>query len=125
MKNTKAAGKKGEAIACRALERDGYRIVEKNFRCREGEIDIIAMDKDCLCFIEVKSRSSESFGLPEEAVTKTKQLRLWTAANVFLEEREVEYGELRFDIAAVNLLTGEVRVIQNAFEVESSEKEFD
>ncbi|MCH8029768.1 MAG: YraN family protein [Candidatus Dadabacteria bacterium] len=123
MKNTRAAGKKGEAIACRALERYGYDIVEKNYRCREGEIDIIARDKDCLCFIEVKSRSSESFGLPEESVTKTKQLRLWTVANVFLEEKEVEYDELRFDIAAVNLLTGEVRVIRNAFEVDTTSME--
>ncbi len=72
MINKKSIGQKGEEIACKALEKEWYRIVERNFRCRQGEIDIIAEEKGVICFIEVKARFSENFGLPEEVVTEWK-----------------------------------------------------
>ena len=69
MLDRRQLGKMGEELACRALEKDGYRIIDKNFSCNHGELDIIAEEKDTICFVEVKSRTSTSYGLPEESVT--------------------------------------------------------
>jgi len=111
-------GQKGEEIACKALEKEGYRIIEKNFRCRQGEIDIIAEEKEILCFIEVKARSSEKFGLPEEAVRKWKQKKLLTVAVIYLEQKKIKSRDMRFDIVSVDLKTKKTRIIQNAFDVD-------
>lgn len=111
-------GKKGEEIACKALEKEGYRIIEKNFRCRQGEIDIIAEAKGILCFIEVKARSSEKFGLPEEAVRKWKQKKLLTVAVIYLEQKKIKARDMRFDVVSVDLKTKKTRIIQNAFDVD-------
>jgi len=118
MINKKTIGEKGEEIACKALEKEGYRILEKNFRCRQGEIDIIAEDKGVICFIEVKARSSDKFGLPEEAVTYWKQRKLWTVAVIYLGKKRIESRDMRFDIVSVDLRTKEARIIRNAFEVD-------
>lgn len=118
MKGKKAFGQKGEEIACKALEQGGYRIIEKNFRCRQGEIDIIAEEKGTLCFVEVKARSSEKFGLPEEAVTRWKQKKLLTVAVIYLEIKKIKSQDMRFDIVSVDLKTEKTKIIQNAFEVD-------
>ncbi len=118
MIDKKALGQKGEEIARKALEKDGYRILEKNFRCRQGEIDIVAEKKGVICFIEVKSRSSESFGLPEEAVTHWKQKRLLAVAYVYLGNKEVKSKDTRFDVVSVDLKNEKVRILKNAFEVD-------
>lgn len=115
--NKRTLGQKGEEIARKALEKDGYRIIEKNFRCKQGEIDIIAEKKGVVCFIEVKARSSESFGLPEEAVTIWKQRRLLAAAYVYLEKKKIKSKDLRFDIVSVDLKNEKARILKNAFEV--------
>jgi putative endonuclease len=117
MIDKKFLGQKGEEIACKALEKDGYRIMEKNFRCKHGEIDIIAEKKDVICFIEVKARSSESFGLPEEAVTNWKRRRLLAAAYIYLENKKIKSKDMRFDIVSVDLNSGKARILKNAFEV--------
>jgi putative endonuclease len=117
MIDKKALGQKGEQIACKALERDGYRIIEKNFRCRQGEIDIIAEKKGVICFIEVKARSSESFGLPEEAVTVWKQKRLLATAYVYLQNKKIRSKDMRFDVVSVDLNGERARILRNAFEV--------
>lgn len=116
--NRRILGQKGEEIACKALEKDGYRIIEKNFRCRQGEIDIIAEDKGVICFIEVKARSSDRFGFPEEAVTHWKRKKLWTVAVVYLGKRRIKSRDMRFDVVSVDLKTEEARIIRNAFEVD-------
>lgn len=118
MKDSRSIGKHGEEIASKALEKNKYRILERNFRCRQGEIDIIAEDKDgVLCFIEVKSRSSDAFGRPEEVVNSHKQRRLTAAAYVYLEKNRLELRDMRFDIVSVNLNSAQCDIIKSAFEV--------
>ena len=117
MIDKKSLGQKGEDIASKVLKKDGYRIIEKNFRCKQGEIDIIAENKGVVCFIEVKARSSEDFGLPEEAVTSWKQRRLLAAAYVYLEKKKIKSKDLRFDIVSVDLTNEKARILKNAFEV--------
>lgn len=96
-----AVGRFGEDVAARHLEQAGLRIVERNWRCREGEIDIIATDGPILVFCEVKTRSGSGFGRPEEAVGRTKAARIRRLAVRWLEERRPEYADLRFDVVAV------------------------
>ncbi len=118
MINKRLLGQRGEGIACKALEKEGYRILEKNFRCRQGEIDIIAEERGVICFIEVKSRFSESFGLPEEAVTGWKQRKLLTAAVIYLEKKRIKSQDVRFDVVSVDLKTEKARILRNAFDVD-------
>ena len=108
----------GESIACRFLKRGGYEIVEKNFRSRYGEIDIIARESGVLCFIEVKSRKNTDFGLPEEYVDKRKQARLLKTSMIYLSSREDSDTDKRFDVISVDLKTNTCRNIKNAFDAE-------
>lgn len=113
----KTLGRRGEDTACRALKKDKYTIIEKNWRCRLGEIDIIARDKNkVLCFIEVKAKSSGSFGYPEEAVTLWKQKKLLSAAYSYMESKKLQAGDVRFDVVSVDLAKNESRIIKNAFD---------
>ena len=117
MFDRKSLGQKGEKIACRTLKEQGYRIIEKNFRCRQGEIDIIAEDKETLCFIEVKARYTQNFGFPEESVTKRKQNKLYVVAAIYLEKMMTKPQDMRFDIVSVDLKNETATVLKNAFEV--------
>jgi putative endonuclease len=118
LKDSRSAGRKGEDLACRFLKKDKYKILEKNFNCRQGEIDIIAEDrKGVLCFVEVKARSSEDFGLPVEAVTHRKQKKLLAAAFIYLENKNIQSRDMRFDIVSVDLTNEETQIIKNAFDV--------
>lgn len=113
----KSIGRSGEDIACKFLKKNSYKIVDKNFICRQGEIDIIAEDpKKVLCFVEVKARSSTDFGLPEESVDFRKQKKLTAAAFIYIESRNIVSREMRFDIVSVDLSDHTARVIKNAFE---------
>ncbi len=119
MMDRKSLGQKGEDIACKALKKDRYKILEKNYRCRQGEIDIIAEDrKGVLCFVEVKAKSSDSFGLPEEAVTSRKQRNLLAAAFKYIESKGIKSKDMRFDVVTVDLGSNKTRLIKNAFEVD-------
>jgi len=82
--NNIVKGREGEDIAAACLRKEGYRIIERNYRCRYGEIDIIAMDADDIVFVEVKSRKSDNFGSPEEAVGITKQRKISRVAINYL-----------------------------------------
>ncbi|NIT14371.1 MAG: YraN family protein, partial [Candidatus Dadabacteria bacterium] len=82
----KSAGDFGERRACKFMKKNGYSVIEKNFRTRYGEIDLIATDGDTLCFIEVKARSSAEYGSPEEFVTIRKQQRLWKTASLYIDK---------------------------------------
>ncbi|MEA3487082.1 MAG: YraN family protein [Thermodesulfobacteriota bacterium] len=112
-------GKKGEDIADARLRKEGYRIVERNYRCRYGEIDIIAMDAGDIVFIEVKSRKSDNFGSPEEAVGITKQRKILKVALNYLQEKELANHNARFDIVAVRFMPqgNRVKIIKDAFDL--------
>jgi len=106
-------GKKGEKISIEFLKKQGYKIVETNYRCSVGEIDIVAKDKDVLCFVEVKTRKSDEYGLPEEAVDRHKQRKLVKVALAYLEEKKVYGQDLRFDV--VSVYPGHIKLIKDAF----------
>ena len=112
-------GKEGEDIAANFLAKEGYKILERNFRCPLGEIDIVALDSGTLVFVEVKTRSSNSFGLPEEAVNHRKQHQMTKAAQFYIARKKLFNHPARFDVVAVTVRDGkeEVRVIRNAFEI--------
>ena len=91
----------------------GYDVLARNWRCREGEIDLVAGCPGTVVFCEVKARSSDAFGLPAEAVGRAKQARLRRLAARWLAESGPRAQEVRFDVAAV--LGGRVDVIEGAF----------
>ncbi|MCM8796887.1 MAG: YraN family protein [Candidatus Omnitrophica bacterium] len=117
MKDNRSIGKNAEEAAVDFLRKSGYRIIKRNYRTRLGEIDIIAREKDTLCFIEVKSRSALSFGLPEEAVSLSKQRQLSKTALVFLKETNSLTDKSRFDVISIIGLPGQekIELIKNAF----------
>jgi putative endonuclease len=97
----RALGAAGEAAVARWYERAGYRILDRNWRCREGELDLVVARADAVIFCEVKTRSSTAFGSPVEAITATKRRRLRVLAGRWLEEHEVGARDVRVDVAAV------------------------
>jgi putative endonuclease len=108
-------GADGEAAAAAWYEARGYAVVARNWRCRDGELDLILWRANELVFCEVKSRASDRFGLPAEAVTPTKQRRIRGLAMRWLAEEGGgrRLGALRFDVACV--LGTDVTVIEAAF----------
>ena len=97
----KKLGRKGERLAVRHLKKHGYKILHRNWTCPLGEIDIIARDGDRLCFIEVKTRSGDSFGNALEAVGPRKQSQIVRAALGFLMQHALPVQDCRFDVVAV------------------------
>ena len=92
----------------------GYEVLARNWRCREGEIDLVLRDGRRFVFCEVKTRTTDAFGAPLEAVTRAKQMRLRRVAARWLEdEAPVPPREIRFDVASV--LAGDIEVVQGAF----------
>lgn len=115
----KELGKKGEEIALRFLKKRGYRIIERNYVCKMGEMDIIAKEKDTLVFVEVKARTSTTFGPPQLAVNSSKQRQLSKVALNFLKEKQIEDMKARFDVVAILLgpKGEEVELIRDAFDL--------
>jgi len=110
-------GKRGEDISIEFLKKQGYKITERNYRCSLGEVDIIAKDKDVLCFVEVKTRKTEEYGLPEEAIGWHKQRKLARVALAYLREKKIDKQDVRFDVVSV---CGErIELIKDAFIVET------
>jgi len=116
---TKTLGKKGEDIAAAFLEKKEYNILFRNYKCSFGEIDIIAKHKKTLSFIEVKTRSTKKYGLPQEAVTPAKQAKISRVALEFVQRYKMENRAARFDVVSVQSLNdgSEVDLIENAFEL--------
>jgi len=112
-------GKKGEEIAVGLLKDNGYKILLRNYKTKLGEIDIIASDKGTICFIEVKTRQSDRFGLPSEAVSASKQRQISKAALVFLKERNILDKKARFDVVSILYSKDipQLDLIKNAFEL--------
>lgn len=112
-------GESGESIAVKFLKKNGYEIIEQNYRCKLGEIDIVARDGRVLAFIEVKARRTGDFGGPKWAVTPRKQRKISMVALKYLKETEQMEKRARFDVVAIRLLPGDpdVEIIKNAFEL--------
>lgn len=94
-------GKTGEELARTYLDQKGYVILENNFRVPFGEIDIIAEKNNCICFVEVKSRKSYKYGLPEEAITPYKKDKIIKVALLYIKKKRIENKIFRFDIISI------------------------
>lgn len=102
----KETGNCGEDIAAQYLEQKGYKILERNFRCNQGEIDIIAKDKEEIVFVEVKTRSNTSYGLASEAVNKQKKMHMLRAIKYYLYIRNLQNDFIRIDVVEVYIKKG-------------------
>ena len=111
-------GKLGEKLALRHLKKRGYRILDRNFRCRRGEIDIVATQKDYLVFVEVRTKTTAAFGTPEESITQTKKDHLIAAALTYISEHQKLPPLWRIDVVAVELdqkgKSKRIEIIENA-----------
>ena len=103
-------GKYGEDVAIRFLEQKGYKIIERNFSCRQGELDIIARNNEYIVFIEVKTRSNFLYGTPIEAVGKNKQKHIFRVAKYYLHIHRLENHFVRFDVIEVFIDRGIAKV---------------
>ncbi|NKY53498.1 YraN family protein [Nocardia vermiculata] len=118
MAHNLALGAHGEELAAQFLHGAGMEIVERNWRCRYGELDVIAREGDTTVFVEVKTRSGLGFGTPAEAVTFTKQQRIRRLALLWLAEQSGPWRRIRFDVVSVLVPRGgEPRIehVQAAF----------
>lgn len=109
----RALGGYGEAAAARWYEARGYTVLDRNWRCREGELDLVVSAGSTVVFCEVKARTSTAFGSPAEAVTRAKQVRIRGLARRWLAQSGAHAEELRFDV--VSVLAGRIEVIEAAF----------
>lgn len=103
----------GEDIAAAWYEAHGYQILERNWRCRDGELDLILRDGRKVVFCEVKHRSGVGYGTPAEAITREKKQRIRFLAARWLQDAKPRPAEIRFDVAAV--LDGQVEILEGAF----------
>jgi putative endonuclease len=108
----RAFGQAGEDRAAAWYVARGYTVLHRNWRCREGELDLVVRRGRTLVFVEVKARRSDRFGLPVEAITPVKQRRLRTLAHRYLAATGVRAAHLRFDV--VSILAGELEVLEAA-----------
>ncbi len=111
-------GRTGERLAAEALMSKGYHILERNFRCRQGEIDLVAEDEQDLIFVEVKARRGVSFGMPEDALTVYKRRKLVEVASYYLDLHTCSDRSWRIDVVAVQFSNSgkleEIRIYEHA-----------
>jgi len=113
-------GNRGEELAAAFLVRKGLKIIERNFRCKGGEVDIIARDRKTTVFIEVKSRRTLTYGVPQLAVTEFKQRQISKAALTWLSKNRLLDAPARFDVIAIlleNNYSHQIEHIVNAFDL--------
>ncbi|QXG76898.1 YraN family protein [Modestobacter sp. L9-4] len=113
-----ALGAYGERVAARVLTDAGLTVLDRNWRCRDGELDLVARDGDALVFCEVKTRTGSGFGSPAEAVTAAKRRRLRVLASAWLSAHDHHAPDLRFDVVGVQVpAVGRPQVthLRNAF----------
>lgn len=114
---TKTKGDRGEQLAAQHLVAQGYHIVERNYRCRRGEIDIIAEERGVLCFVEVRSVASRTFGDPLETIKPAKQRRILLAARHYITAKRIRDRAIRFDVVGVvHQPALEIQLVRGAFE---------
>ena len=113
-----AIGRRGEDEAARFLESRGYKVLERNFRCRYGEIDLVARDGQAVVFIEVKTRGSDRFGAPLASVDSKKQKKILLTAQFYIESNRLFDSDLRFDVVGIQINDGKLafELVKNAFE---------
>lgn len=121
--NKKEIGLDGEAKAVAFLKKEGYKILEKNYTCNLGEIDIIAIHKKILVFVEVKVRSTDAFGSPELAVTKHKRRQIIRVAESYLSHNKIQDTDCRFDVVAISYnlnkqIAPAIKLLKNAFQLD-------
>ena len=118
-KTTREIGDEGEELAAAYLESKGYTILERNYHFERAEVDIVAYDKDtCIVFAEVKTRSSNTFGEPEEFVDEEKIQNVYKAAEAWIYERKMDGVPVRFDIVSIlqkNNEAPDIKHFENAF----------
>lgn len=120
---SKASGEKGrygEDLAVQYLIRQGYHIIQQNYRAPCGEVDIVAQDRDVLVFVEVKTRTGQGFGSPAEAVTYRKRQQISRTALFYLSQQRLLNEPARFDVVAVLLKQDaepQIELIKNAFDL--------
>ena len=113
-------GERGEMIAAAFLIEQGYKILDKKARVPFGELDLVAQIKNTLVFVEVKTRSSAQFGLPEEAVDERKQKQMIRLAEWYFQKKALQKMKMRFDVIAIlyeGVTEPQIRHIQNAFDI--------
>jgi putative endonuclease len=115
--NRQTSGAWGEDLALRYLLRRGYKLVERNYRKRRGEIDLIVRNEEILVFVEVKLRRSTGFGDPLEAVTARKQATIRSLAEQYLADNQPDFDILRFDVVGIlaNQRGTRIEHIEDAF----------
>jgi putative endonuclease len=102
LKDSRLLGRRGQKLCEKFLKNKGYKLLERNFSCRTGELDLImAVPEGVIVFVEVKTRTNEDFVDAEAAITKTKQIRMTRAAKFFIKTHKLEHLPLRFDIVIV------------------------
>ena len=114
-------GERGERVAAGFLKEHGYEILEKNYKCKIGEIDVIARRQGRLVFVEIKTRTSAQFGTPQEAVDLRKQEKIFKVAQWYQKEKKLEKTPVAFDVVAVLWKEDEppeINLIVDAFEKE-------
>ena len=115
----KTLGKEGEDRAAQFLAKKGYKILERNYSTRSGEIDLVALHNGEVVFVEVKTRTSDAYGAPELAVNPRKQLRMIKAALSYIKYKKLHQMPCRFDVVAISAAAENgVELIQNAFEMD-------
>ncbi len=117
----KELGVKGEKLAAKFLRRRGYKIIQRNYRCKLGEIDIIAERDGTIVFVEVRTRQTEEFGPPQYSITAAKRNQISRVALCYIREKNLVGQSCRFDAIAITFSPGsrrpEIEHIENAFEL--------
>ncbi|MCR6711346.1 MAG: YraN family protein [Demequina sp.] len=106
-------GRHGERVVARLLEEHGWEVLARNWRCPMGELDIVAVDGECLVAVEVKTRRSAQFGSPQEAVTAAKLGRLRRLVGAWLAAQDRRFREIRIDVCAVTLPRSGAAVVEH------------
>jgi len=118
----KQVGDKGEKYAEDFLKRKGYNIIQRNYRCKLGEIDIIAEYDNTIVFVEVRTKRTESFGIPQYSITSGKMSRITKTALSYIQEKELFERSCRFDVIAITFpqksKVPNIEHIENAFELD-------
>ena len=96
-------GRHGETLVARRLQADGWEVLARNWRCEHGELDIVAVEGECLVAVEVKTRRTATYGSPQEAVTAAKLSRLRRLTGAWLAGQDRHFGSVRIDVCAVTL----------------------
>ena len=117
----KEVGTEGEKLAAKFLKRKGYRIIQRNYKCKLGEIDIIAEHDGTIIFVEVKTRQTQEFGSPQSSVTATKRGQISKVALFYIRAKRLVDQSCRFDVIGITFPPGsrkpEIEHIENAFQL--------